>query len=53
MKNRIICCAMCLVMLVGCLCGCSEAEKVNKNISKQANYFETGAAYHGLQRSNG
>lgn len=41
MKNRIICCAMCLVMLVGCLCGCSEAEKVNKNISKQANYFET------------
>lgn len=41
MKNRIICCAMCLVMLVGCLCGCSEAEKVNKNISKQANYLET------------
>lgn len=41
MKNRIICCVMCLVMLVGCLCGCSEAEKVNKNISKQANYFET------------
>ena len=41
MKNRIICWVMCLVMLVGCLCGCSEAEKVNKNISKQANYFET------------
>lgn len=41
MKNRIVCWVMCLVMLVGCLCGCSEAEKVNKNISKQANYFET------------
>lgn len=31
MKNRIVCWVMCLVMLVGCLCGCSEAEKVNKN----------------------
>lgn len=29
-------------MLVGCvvLCSCSEADKVNRNISKQANYFE-------------
>lgn len=32
-----------LLMLLGCiwLCGCSEAAKVNKNISKQADYFET------------
>ena len=30
------------MMLVGCvvLCSCSEADKVNRNISKQANYFE-------------
>lgn len=42
MKNRIICFAISLMMLVGCvvLCSCSEADKVNRNISKQANYFE-------------
>lgn len=42
-KNRIACLIMCLLMLFGCiwLCGCSEADKVNKNISKQADYFET------------
>ena len=42
MKNRIICVVACLMMLVGCvvLCSCSEADKVNRNISKQANYFE-------------
>lgn len=42
-KNRIVCLIMCLLMLLGCiwLCGCSEADKVNKNISKQADYFET------------
>ena len=45
MKNRIICVVACLMMLVGCvaLCGCSEADKVNRNISKQANYFEASA----------
>ena len=43
MKNRIICVVACLMMLVGCvvLCSCSEADKVNRNISKQANYFHT------------
>lgn len=42
-KNRIACLIMGLLMLLGCiwLCGCSEAAKVNKNISKQADYFET------------
>ena len=42
-KNRIACLIMCLLMLLGCiwLCGCSEADKVNANISKQADYFET------------
>ena len=28
MKKRIICVFVCLMMLVGCLCGCSEADKV-------------------------
>lgn len=43
MKNRIICFAVSLMMLVGCvvLCSCSEADKVNRNIYKQANYFYT------------
>lgn len=42
-KNCIACLIMCLLMLLGCiwLCGCSEADKVNANISKQADYFET------------
>ena len=41
-RHRIICVVACLMMLVGCvvLCSCSEADKVNRNISKQANYFE-------------
>lgn len=29
-----------IVILATCLFGCSEADKVNHNISKQANYFE-------------
>lgn len=30
-----------MVMMVACvICGCSEADKVNSNISKQADYFE-------------
>lgn len=42
-KNRIVCLIMCLLILMSCiwLCGCSEADKVNANISKQADYFET------------
>lgn len=42
-KNCIACLIMCLLMLMSCiwLCGCSEADKVNANISKQADYFET------------
>lgn len=42
-KNRVACLIICLLMLLGCiwLCGCSEADKVNKNISKQADYFDT------------
>ena len=42
-KNHIVCLIMCLLMLMSCiwLCGCSEADKVNANISKQADYFET------------
>ena len=42
-KNRVACLIICLLMLLGCIwfCGCSEVDKVNKNISKQADYFET------------
>lgn len=40
-KNRIVCLIMCLLMSCIWLCGCSEADKVNANISKQADYFET------------
>lgn len=29
------------VILMAVLCGCSEAEKANRNISKQADYFES------------
>lgn len=39
MKKRIILVAMMLVVLFS-LCTCSEASKVNANLSKQANYFE-------------
>lgn len=41
-KNRVVCLVWCTIML--CLtiwlCGCSEADKVNNNLSKQADYFE-------------
>lgn len=42
LANCDICVVACLMMLVGCavLCSCSEADKVNRNISKQTNYFE-------------
>lgn len=33
-------CAMLAVMAIITFCGCSEADKVNNNISKQADYFE-------------
>lgn len=35
--------ALILIIVVACviLTGCSEADRVNHNISKQANYFET------------
>lgn len=32
-------CLMALVLMV--MCGCTEADKVNANISKQADYFES------------
>lgn len=43
MRRRIIkitALALLAVLLVCVACGCSEASKVNKNISKQADYFE-------------
>ena len=41
MKKFKICTLLALaVLLVTMLVGCSEADKVNYNISKQANYFE-------------
>lgn len=42
-KNRAVCLVWCMLMLYLSLwlCGCSEADKVNANISKQADYFET------------
>lgn len=30
---------LCLLILASILCGCSEADKVNTNLSKQADYF--------------
>lgn len=38
-KRFIAACLMALVLMV--MCGCSEADKVNANISKQADYFES------------
>lgn len=38
--KKIICAIMITVIAVLCV-GCSEADRVNHNISKQANYFET------------
>ena len=43
MNHRIIkitAMALSVALLVCVACGCSEASKVNKNISKQADYFE-------------
>lgn len=43
MNHRIIkitAMALLVALLVCVACGCSEASKVNKNISKQADYFE-------------
>lgn len=39
MKKRIVLVALLLVVLFS-LCACSEASKVNANLSKQADYFE-------------
>lgn len=38
--KKIIIFAITLVLLATCLVGCSEAQKVNYNMSKQADYFE-------------
>ena len=38
--KKIICAIMITVIALLCV-GCSEADRVNHNISKQANYFET------------
>lgn len=38
--KKIIALAITLIILAGCLVSCSEADKVNHNISMQANYFE-------------
>lgn len=41
MKFKKIVCAI-MITVIALLCvGCSEADRVNHNISKQANYFET------------
>ncbi len=43
MRHRIIkitAMALLVALLICVACGCSEASKVNKNISKQADYFE-------------
>ena len=42
--KKVISIAVSLVVLIGgllCLAGCSEADRVNGNISKQADYFES------------
>lgn len=38
--KKIIVLAITIVLILMCFVGCSEADKVNHNISKQANYFE-------------
>lgn len=40
MKKKIVLIVMLLAALVLVLTGCSEADKVNANLSKQADYFE-------------
>lgn len=37
--KKVIAIALITIMLLGILTGCSEADKVNANISKQAEYF--------------
>lgn len=37
--KKVIAIALMTIMLLGILTGCSEADKVNANISKQAEYF--------------
>lgn len=37
--KKIICLVLCLNILGVCLCGCSEAERVSYNLSKQADNF--------------
>lgn len=39
--KRIIALILVIITVCAILTGCSEADKVNANISKQANYFET------------
>ena len=38
--KKLIAIALCIITIVTVFTGCSEAEKVNYNISKQAQYFE-------------
>lgn len=38
--KKLIAIALVLVMVLAMFAGCSEAEKVNQNLSKQADYFE-------------
>lgn len=38
--KKIITLILTLIIMVGTLCGCSEAERVNYNVSKQSEYFE-------------
>lgn len=37
--KKILCLVLCLGILGVCLCGCSEADRVSYNLSKQANNF--------------
>lgn len=37
--KKIICLLLCVGILVVCLCGCTEAERVSYNLSKQADNF--------------
>lgn len=39
--KKIIAIVLCLLLIFGTFVGCSEADKVNENISKQADYFES------------
>lgn len=38
--KKAICITLAVAMLVLCLAGCTEADKVNYNMGKQADYFE-------------